>query len=762
MRSLIPSFSSRSLSAAAAAHSTSSPSQLVDLAAGPTFSFGVSRDRKLKIWALESGACLKAIELPRPVSAPPLGGSYFGSAASSVAGSEFDDPTGTPSRGRRGVALLPAAPQSLIKLLPPPTNSHFAATLLLFAPSNAGAPPAFFLYGVRLDNAGNPNELTPLAERTCTGAAGQGRLVDFGCAAFGLAGAVEGWNIWALWEEVGTTEIRTVRLSEMEGASGTAGLDEVWTSVGRSDGGVEHDPSYFDGLLLDDASAVARVFAAHVAHPGRYSPSTLDYALSLYEGVLNDELSGFVRPIALDTEYDSILDRIAAVVGCTAQLEHSAQTGAPMYGAYFQRLKLEWLRFVAMLEESRTAAQFPVALAVESRRGLALALLRDGVSAPVVLDTAGVLISLSAQQGEAAAGRRAFLALPPHALSKVHPHLALPDTRQDLFAILAAANELEAGLSGPASRALESQLITTLRKPLRQNIEDVALELYEAGLEPSIDGERAGRVSERLRALLTPEASFHALWQLLTTAHLIGPDMAPSQSGRASDLAQVLLADVVATAIEGRYQLAKSLATLLLFIYVEQDGLIGNMSALTSGSFATLHTLASLRWVSRQTAVPVNSRAQEDGGVDVLAKFNEMNMSAHHEDSSNLVPPFSLLHGLLRDPAYSPLLGCPSPASAMPTSLTQAGSGFLSSVGLITAKRLVIDTPKDVEFGLRLANKGLSALALEFVEMYPQGAGMHYVLGLAYLDLARVDEAQKAFARAAPSLCKPPQNPNSE
>ena len=78
---------------------------------------------------------------------------------------------------------------------------------------------------------------------------------------------------------------------------------------------------------------------------------------------------------------------------------------------------------------------------------------------------------------------------------------------------------------------------------------------------------------------------------------------------------------------------------------------------------------------------------------------------------------------------------------------------FLTSTGLITQKRLLVDSPADVQFGRRLQKLGLPELAVEFVDMYPRGPGMLFVLGLAYLDMGRTDEAQTAFAKAAPALC---------
>lgn len=758
VRSLIPSFSTRSLSSPSALRQgqpSVSSSQIISLASSTSeaasFAFAVSRDRKLRIWSLETGLCLKVIDLPKPASSS----STLVLSALSMDVDGTDSPS-VPRPPKAGM-LLPPTPQHFVKLIAGSTTSPYPSYLVIFSPATSTSLPAFFVYGIATDeNSGALSELTPVGEKLCDSNTNSAALVDFVVEPFGLSAAdADGWALWAAWEDAGECEIQCIALPEMEGVAAVEG--DEWTVVERGTTAetARWTTGYFDELLEGNPKSIAEVFAEHVGHPGRYSPATLNHALSTYEAALHAELDGIDElPDALHEFYDTELERICAVVGSHVRLEQSPQTGAYLHEAFDKRLKMEWLRFVAMLNESRAAALFPTLLAVDADRRVAFVVCREAITTPIVQDTALALQRIS-RLPEDNDEPRIFLNLSPESLEPTYPHLAQRGFRSDILTIVSAIDQLERSLSASAARNLEFDLISRVRAPFTQSVETLAIDIYETSLEPHLDDGVASALDDQLRGLLSPEGSFQTLWAMLTTSELIHPLRDESEpSSPISDLTSALLVDALATSIETRYQLVKGLAALLLFVSGEESTLVPELNSLVSGTFASLHSLASLRWLAQQSAAPPIDAVSND--ADMLERFGDMRVSAggRGSDDGDLPPPpsFSLLDGLLRS-RYSPPLHTQLPS---PQALTHAMCAFIAATGIVSQKRIVVDSPADVDFALRLRQLRLPALATEFINFYPKGAGMLYVRGLASLDLGLVEEAQADFARAAPGLCEYP------
>lgn len=739
MRSLLPSFSTRSQSASA---STSSPAQLVSLASTSapdqaSFAFGVSRDRKLKIWNLDTGVCLRAIDFPRPATTS--------TDVEIVRGRETDSPAPNGKGGKKGPILLPPTPSSYVKVIQGDATSSFDAYLLLYVTASSGSPPAFFLYGIQSDAAGNVSELVPAGEQRC--ASGAAVLVDFDVVRFDdKLGRGSGWTLWTVWEEGGEAEVRFVPLDGQE-IQFSEEEDVEWVKVARGAVSVAGwNASHFDELLQDPLARVTEVFATHISHPGRYSQVTLETALEGYEESTLAELDPRHRPEAFSFEYESVMDRIFAIVGCTVHLETSPQTGAALIDAFNKRLKVEWLKFVAMCNESRAAALFPTTIACSGPRGLIMVVTRDAVTVPVVQDTVLAMQRLETDDFALAD----FMGLLPEALELSYPALSPQAIRHDIFAIQVIITQLNSQLPLAVSAALERQLLVTVRSPFTADVEAIAGDLYQI-IQSQIDEDLLSILSDQLALLLTPEASFHAIWALLTSSELVHPVEDAGTKAAISDLTSTLLADQLSNAIEARYQLAKGLATLLLFIHgEEQSSFVPQLSSLTNSVLATFHTLASLRWITLQDAPLELELPAQESDDSILERFGEMKVSASGQTGSSSTPSVSLLNSLIRD-RHSPSLSLGHPLSL---SFTHAASSFLASTGLVSQKRLVIDSPAEVVFAHRLTELVLYSLALEFVEMYPQGAGMLYVNGLALLGLDRFEEAANSFMRAAPAFCE--------
>lgn len=657
--------------------------------------------------------------------------------------------TDSPSvRRNKAPVLLPPTPQNLVKLIQGPEGAPYAVYLILYVPASAGYSPAFTIYGITGDSNGLVSEITLVSEKSCSHSSAS--LVDFEVANFGpQAGGLMSagnWTLWSVWEEAGESQTRYIALPEI-GGEGLTDVEDEFSIVERGSAGVSvWNAGYFDDVLRDNTRGVAEVFIEHVFYPARYPPATLEHALYLYEEVISLALPPHEQPEALSFEYDNSRDRICAVVGCTVELETSPQTGAVLHDLYNKQLKGQWLRFVAMCNESRAAALFPTCIGVCPERQVALVVMRDALAVTVVQGTAGILRKY-AKQDRNAVDVQDFLGLQSGLLEQAYPDLSPRDLRHDILAICRMTSTLMEGLSQGGRKAIEVELATKLeaiaesRTPYNVNIDEIAGDFFDRALEPYVGDELRESLSNQLHELLTPEASFKALWSLLSTEELLRDN--PTQSSfRPSDLTSALLADYTSTAVNSRYTLAEGLFVILSYIKAEEDGLITKISALSNASLATLHSLSSLRWLVEQTDCPSLPQSESDDAI--LQRFGEMKVS--NSDSST-TPAFSLLSGLLRD-SYTPsVLSAP-----LPTALPMALSSFLSLVGLLTPKPMLVDTPADSSFALRLHEVGLPELSLQFIDKYPTSAGMLYVRGLALLEVAATEGSQLAFTRAAAAL----------
>ncbi|BGP36873.1 hypothetical protein JCM10449v2_000775 [Rhodotorula kratochvilovae] len=783
MRSLIPSFSTRNFGSPvkgghASAQHPAAPTQLLSLASSSTdnrassVAFGVTRDRKLRIWNLDSGACFRAIDLPKPASS---------SSALSLAPHGSTD---SPHAAARTGALLAPAPTPLVKVVRGTAYTSHASYLALFSPASSAAPAVFVLYGFATDPAtGELSELTPLTERVCPPGA-VGALVDFEVQRMDLAGDAK-WTLWTCWDEGGESEVRTIGLSELEGQAAMDGADgDEWVAVDRGATAktAAWTAAYFDDLLRDSPIGVAETFLQHVACPGRYPPATLDYALEMYEEVVAGERSaaGHDLPEAFAAEYATPIEHAAVVVGSTVTLEQSPQTGAFLHDEYNKQLKLEWLRFVAFLNESRAAALFPTCLVVDEQRGIAAVIGRDAIAVPVVREAVQTLQSMSPADLLAAAGADEPLFELPAAISTDRT------LRADVLPLLAVIRDLQRRLSTNDQRTLERTLREKLASPLLADLEDTALELFEQTLEPALSDAAVRQVAAELGGLESAERAVETFLRLLTTEQLPPVTATGADAHATTDVSNALLADALASSIEARYDLAKGLVALLLVVWAAEDGesveadvgvtpapqdrLFARLDQTTSAAFAALHALGALAWLAAEVAAPSvealalvqkELAAQHAGAGDeaILARFGELHVHERAARNAHLaaeilpVPTHGLLSALLRVPGLAPSI-LPASRSSLPVALAYAAAGTSAALGVLDAAGAgtIAASPAATVLGLRLQQLALPLQAAQWVDVWPRTAGMSYVRGRAALDVLAGEEALLAFEAAASGL----------
>lgn len=782
MRSLIPSFSTRSLASPTkgsfqAASSVAAPSQVLSLATCAlhgarepvTLAFGVSRDRKMRIWRLETGGCLRVIDLPQ----------YEVTSTSALAltlASHAESP-----HAGHNAALLGPTPFPLVKIIAGSDSSPYRYYLALFSPATSSAPSAFFLYGMATDaSTGELKELDPVVTRACPLRVANS-LIDFDVVRMDVSGEAR-WTLWACWDNAGEMDIRTVDVSELDGLTAEEGGEE-WSIVerGLSSRTSAWTAAYFDDQLQDSADAVADIFFEHISRPGRYPASTIDFALAEYQNLVAAEVAeaGAILPEQFELEYPSSLDRAAAIVGSTVVLEQDADTGALLHDQYYHRLKLEWLRFVALLNQSRAAALYPTCLAIDEQRGIAAVIGRDSVSVPIVREAVQTLHDCSGP---------AVVALQSDADSVIDlpPSLGATNTlHTDILPLLAVIRAVESRLTAAGKRALEHTLVTRLSEAPTVDIGTSALEIFETCLEASL-GESTSELVAQLSNFENTERAVDAFLLLLTSEQLPAVAANSEDGEEATELANAVLTDAFSAGVEARYELAKGLATVLLVVWAEdngagsssdesaggsmllQDTILPRLAQSTAAAFNTLRTLAALRWMTGLLVTPsvdvieslagtLRQRAEEDGFLHRLEGLRMQESSKSGLADTSPVPTYGLVNTLLRLPDYARLL-LPASRSALSVSLAYAFSGMFRSFGLLPlpAAREPVPSTSVALLALRLQQLALNTEALEWASMWPASAGLQFVQARAHLELGSAEEAQSAFDRAASGFCKSP------
>lgn len=769
MRSLLPSFSTRNLSSPTkgsfqAAASAASPSQILSLATivsdgrneSFTLSFGVCRDRKLRVWRLETGACLRVIDLP-----------HYEVATSTLAlagASHLDSP-----RPSSNTALLAPTVQPLVKLVAGTETSPYRSYLVLFSSATSSAPSTFFLYGMATDAAtGELKELEPVATRPCSFHSANS-LVDFDVVHMDVSGEAR-WTLWACWDNGGEMDVRNVDVGELDGLPSEEGAEE-WAVIDSAPTARTSTwtAAFFDEQLREAAETVPEVFLQHIARPGRYPPSTLEFALSEYQSLVTAEVAdaGSFLPEQFDLDYPTPLARAAAIVGSTVVLQQDAETGAVLHEAHDHALKLEWLRFVALLNESRAAALYPTSLAIDEQRGIAAVIGRDSLAVPIVREAVRTLHDESAL---------AALSMDPDADIDLPPAMASDSVlRADILPLLSIIRTVESGLPMGARRRFGRALAAQLATPLTTDVLACALDLYETHLEPMLDPFLPDLPSA-VAGLENPERAVEAFLRLLTAEQLPPISMAAQDSQEVTDLTRAVLAGAFDLSVEARYALAQGLVTLLAAVsaagnddarsadgegdFSSADKMIPNLDRLIASAFTAFHATASLRWLAHSAASPSPASVEacrkllaqsegQDGFVQRLGQLRMHEAGRFDAGEDSPVATYGLVNTLIRLPDYSPAL-LPASRSALSVSIAYAASGLFRSLGVLplAAPTEIVSTPAHAVLAMRMHQVTLSPEALEWCAMWPASAGLQYCMGCSQLELGNAEAAGEAFGRA--------------
>ncbi|KAG0149461.1 hypothetical protein CROQUDRAFT_39766 [Cronartium quercuum f. sp. fusiforme G11] len=746
---LLPTWSSSKTVSSSAHEWVATPGSTISIASHVTaggsgedgWIFTITRDRKLRVWSLASGECLRELSL----------------------GSSLE----TDDQRRQTGSLLPAAPRSLARFIYSDQGDDpaYEGFLVVFVPSTFS--PSFLTYGMSMTSDHRFSNLVLLEERACDfqsldlTTTTSADLRDFRISRLDLAHPIiqhKPWALWTVWDDEAGGEgiIRSVLLHETRGWQELS--RSAWVTIQPPDRATPWNSTFFDELITANPNlSVTEVFIEHLFRPGHYPPSTLEYALACYEESLVAEGGTSNR----EGDFETLEEKICAVVGSNVRLEISPVSGSPMMDLFHRKLRIEWLKFAAMCSESRASALWPLELAVDPDRQLLLVVGRRSITCPVLVDTASLVTQLAKEE---AAGLQPVMLrqMQVPQLERLHPLLSDLQTRVDLVALINTMTTLLDGLSRvEAIRPLEDELLQILRRPPKYALVDMAEDLFSRRLEAFIDDELQAKVSAHLGRVSDLGQTLEVLWNVLTTSELVHTDPdtgSVAKVGSPTVLSQMLLADTLTSAIENRYTLAKHALVLLLFIYGEEE-LDPRFARLLSNFLGTFHQASMLRFIARQSSRVSPELAFELEEQDLADQLDALQVSAPSSASAATDEArcaTGLVSSLLLT-KFVPEIDLTTPHAV---SLAQAGANFLDQTGLARrtpdAETGTRASARNVQFIHFLLRVGLTSLALELIDQYAlTTAGLTFLKALALLDLGQVEDAEDGLVKASSALYDP-------
>ncbi|KAF8639895.1 hypothetical protein AX17_001147 [Amanita inopinata Kibby_2008] len=621
--------------------------------------WSLSRDRTLRLWKAKTG-CVSSKTL-----------------SIAIAGRD-SSPTHQ---------LLDGAQQNLLRVFEG-SSSGDQVYLLAFMPtiSSSTSGGMFRLVSVVADH------LQDLGAIECSSASAHSRLQDF---------MIVDDSLYILWDHQGQslverTVINVESFSDQERRS--------WHAVFVSPE-PEHSPGYLEKLLLSPGSVVEKGLEA-VLRPGAFSINTLRSAIDEYtDSCLS--LPGNVPP-QLTSNYGSIAENIASVVGCTVKLVHDTQTGAPQYASYWSSMKRDWEGFISRCSRLERLGSRPLAISVEDQ-GNIIIVERERVRSLTREDLPLYLRRLLSQENSSI------------------------DSQYD---ILSSSWILRSTLNPQVIADLENRLNDLFQQGITFTFSDIIQDQASRSriFEYADDG-TANWVLGRLQSIDDLDAAARAALDVIG-----GLDM---EVKREEDEVELLLpstnshwlrattASYIAATVHARYELCLSLVVLLYFLasdLIEWDpSLLGEVLAVFRG-------VAMLRLAEKQLG-PGSSRANGDdlSSEDVVVKMRNMNVSPHKLQAN---PSYSLIHHLLAQSDH--VLALPG-----------AAHRFLDSSGLLQSVSPAHATKFEVLFCERLRLCRCYGLTREMLSWLPKTPGVSYAQARLWLDTGRVEDASELLRRLA-------------
>lgn len=724
---------------------------------GGSVLYGLSRNRRLRTWHVETGTCLRTLDV-RPSTSTEL--------------VQYNEST-PPRNASSSTSLLEGVAQ--IKVIRHPSSSSRYSHLVIayyptpHSPSSAGS---FVVY--RGSDSTGSTDLIQAGARSCSSASAGAEMRGFEVLPpYVREGMNTGWRMQVAWESKGGLQVETVAMDDIFQFT-TTYLDHPssfllteWQQASECTDADQFDAAYFDNLLGPDApdpanpnenSDITITFIDHLFYPGRFSILTLSAALEEYIQSLSRH--GVTHIVTTANGLPTLQRRFASIVGCHLQVEMDLQTGAPVVEAYRNDLKLDWLGIWARVRDLDKQGRWAVHTAVVDRQVYVLT--REGVSSTAVQDVTGVIAKF-AKSSETVAD---FRALPEGAMRHLYPGLAAPKARSGAVALSSAGAFIASTLSGASAEdglanALED--VTFAMKSMfaggiQQPIEMLAGEMWDEAIEPYLSDEDRTTIRRLLSECLDVRRALREALAMLTRT-LSLPSTAPSLSDSFSGFGNALITASIAATISDRY--TASLDTLFVALFhlsesadvTAEDDEAEDFIEILNQAFVVYHRYAVLKWATGQTADEAVEVSRQKGstkrkaaaGDDVLAEgLGGLQVGDDEGANDGFDASYSLLHSLLDGQRRQPV-----PLGSIDV-VAQAAELLVATSGLVSDDITEVDpSTLDVGFGYSILATGLPLLAGRFADLYPLSAGMAYIRGRASMEAGFVGQAVRSFEQAS-------------
>lgn len=614
-----------------------------------SIAFCVSRDRKLRAWDLVTDSCIVTVDLP-----------------SSLVSEAEEAQASLPPFGSRG------ASKPLVRVFRPSSaeedeESEYPLYVLVFVPAPLPTGSFFALYGVELAGSSSRAVVTRSSGGSSQNQGGSSQgiaqvafLWQKGCdqetkgmaAELRDASVLSGdeWSLWSLWDAGGRSLIKHSLVKFDEEDEGDDNEEREATIESDEWATIAYDPSTTYSplrgsdveVLLSSAeqnessspqAAASSFYLPRIMEAGRFSVSTLEWAVDVYAAALLDSLASarLALPAALqqDAAFESLADQIAMTVGAGVQLEVDPETGAVLHDEYRTAIRREWQRFVGLLEEADGQGRWPIEFAASSddeRWTAPLLLMRDRLAFAIDDDASNTVLALAeahcigtaqrsggpvavvakelSRQGKGGhlAQRRRRLAQHLNEASKIssatevaYGEAVVGDLGDVSVELATLATAFASSLPALAVEIFARDTLQLAAQPLSSDINDAALELWNPALEDGFQETQEATLATLTRladvkvATVLPadetvsedidweksalEPAFFALADLLaqpSSTTAKNDSLLWNRSLLRTEIASAFVADGAYQTLRNRLRLSKSLLLLALAIHATE------------------------------------------------------------------------------------------------------------------------------------------------------------------------------------------------
>lgn len=745
--------------------------------------YTLSRDSKLRTWSAASGQYLKSTD----VRVTPGDGSLNNSPVVIRTATPYNVPSLSSEQPATSICIVPH----------PHPSSRCSHIVVVFVPSpyDPSVPGTFVFYRASGTTHG-VNDLEYAGSRPGSSASAGSHLRGFEIEPPTRTDAADGWRLWAVWDSKGTLSADSVVVNDI--LQFTTYLEPQlrpamvfdWLKASVNKEVERFDNSYFDNIVdlenydpLDPYGNgdIVDIFLEHLFYPGRFSYLTLTTALDDYI----DQLPASNQS-TLDTNvYASLPLRFEAAVGSALALETNTQTGAPETIKFRKDLKQQWQGVWARVRELDKQARWPVSTA--SVNGQLLILDRDGASAPIQLDTPGVLVQLGCDTTEATE----FQSLPEGSLKANYPALAPPQARRGLTALAVAGETVTRALENketevesavpevsemqnrsepetqPALEALLNTIATELSGGLSEPVEVVGNSLWDDHVEPFLGEQDKANLERALTECTSISKTLSEALDVLATFPQLATGDKVNEALTYSGFGNALLTSTIAAVAASRFALARDVLLIALyFTYTtpidDDDDQAEEYVEVLARAFATYHRYTILHTIMEQHGLGAAKRARARrlakrlrGKDDVLAEFDSLKMREGDDepaDADGYSTEYSLVHSLV-----ARVFPQPVPTDTV-ASLFDSACTFLSSLDLLESDQIDLEPrAPDVKLAYAILADGHAEAAETVAGMYPSSSGMAFVCGRAALEFGSVEEGVRQLELASAGCRGEPQ-----